>query len=106
MCSAALSYRGRADLTLTYGAAPGLGHSAERPGVEVVVSRHAADAPVSVLVDRQLGAALLLAPGVSRATLVLPDGTVLAGQVQAIAGSGDYFEICTGAQCDPGERYA
>ena len=105
MNGGALSYRGRADLTLTYGAAPGLGRSAERPGVEVVVSRHAAGAPLSVLVDRHLGAALL-APGVTRATLLLPDGTVLAGQVQAIAGSGDYFEICAGAQCDPGERYA
>lgn len=101
-----LSYRGPADLTMTYGAARGLGRSAERPGVEVAVSRHAAGAPVSVLVDRQLGAALLLAPGVIRATLVLPDGTVLAGLVQAIAGSGDYFGNCAGAQCDTGERYA
>jgi len=88
-----LSYRGWADLTLTYGTAPGLGRSAERPGVDVVVSRSSAGAPVSVLVDRQLGVALLLATGVSRATLVLPDGTVLAGAVQGVAESGDYFEI-------------
>lgn len=101
----ALSYRGPADLTLTYGAAPGLGCSAERPGVEVVVSRHAAGAPVSVLVDRQLGAALL-APGVTRATLVLSDGTVLAGAVQAIAESGDYFEIAAVSQATQGARYA
>lgn len=106
MDGGALSYRGRADLTLTYGAAPGLGRSAERPGVEVVVSRPSVGAPVSVLVDRHLGVALLLTPGVTRATLVLPNGTVLAGQVQAIAGSGDYFEMCAGAQCDRGERDA
>ncbi|MEJ8664509.1 MULTISPECIES: hypothetical protein [Pseudomonas] len=106
ICSAALSYRGLADLILTYGAAPGLGRSAERPGVEVVVSRPSVGAPVSVLVDRQLGAALLLAPSVSRATLVLPDGTVLAGLVQAIDSGGDYFEIFTGSQGGTGERYA
>ncbi|MCI1036941.1 hypothetical protein [Pseudomonas putida] len=104
--SGALSYRGPADLTVNYGGAPGLSRSAERAGVEVVVSRPSAGAPVSVLVDRQLGATLLLAPGVTRATLVLPDGTVLVGLVQAIAGSGDYFEICAGAQCDTGELYA
>ena len=57
---------------------------APRPGVDVVVSRPSVGAPVSVLVDRQLGVALLLAPGVSRATLVLPDGTVLAGEVQGL----------------------
>lgn len=106
MSIGALSYRGRADLTLTYGAAPGLGRTTERPGVSVVVSRHAAGAPVSVLVDRTLGVALLLAPGISRATLALPDGTVLAGPVQAIAESGDYFEIAVGSPGDPGERYA
>ncbi len=94
MSAGALAYRGPADLTLTYGAAaPGLGRSAERLGVDVVVSRHAAGAPTSVLVDCRLGVALLLAPGDSRATLVLPDGTVLAGAVQAVAESGDYFEI-------------
>ncbi|MEX7554456.1 hypothetical protein [Pseudomonas monteilii] len=106
MMAAALSYRGPADLTLTYGAEPGLGRSAERSGIEVVVSRHAAGAPVSVLVDSQLGAALLLPSGVTRATLVLPDGTVLAGQVQAVAGSGDYFEIAAGSHGDTGARYA
>lgn len=106
MSGGAFSYRGRADLTLTYGEAPGLGRHAERPGVEVVVSRPSAGSPVSVLVDRQLGVALLLAPGVTRATLVLPDGTVLAGPVQGIAESGDYFEIAAGSHCDTGERYA
>lgn len=30
-----------------------------------------------------------LAPGVTRASLVLPEGAVLAGQVQSIAGSGE-----------------
>lgn len=101
-----LSYRGLADLTLTYGAAPGLGRCVERPGVSVVVSRHAAGAPVSVLVDRTLGVALLLGPAITRATLALPDGTVLAGPVQAIADSGDYFEIAAGSQGDTGARYA
>lgn len=56
MCWAAIPwetvYRGPADLTLTYGAAPGLGRSAECPGIAVVVSRHPAGAPVSVMVDR------------------------------------------------------
>ncbi|MEG8202420.1 MULTISPECIES: hypothetical protein [unclassified Pseudomonas] len=84
MSSAALSYRGPADLTLTYGAAPGLGRSAERPGVDVVVSRPSADAPVSVL----------------------PDGTVLAGAVQGIAESGDYFETAAVSQSTQGNRYA
>lgn len=79
MNAGTLSHRRPADLTLTYDTPPGLGRTAERRDVEVVVSRHAACAPVSVLVDRQLGVALLLAPGVSRATLVLPDDTVLAG---------------------------
>lgn len=106
MTTGPMSYRGLADLTLISGAAPGLGGSAEHPGVDVVVSRPSAGAPLSVLVDRQLGAALLQAPGVTRATLVLPDGTVLAGPVQAIDSSGDYFEICAGSQCDTGERYA
>lgn len=102
--SEALSYRGQADLTLTYGAAPGLGCIAERPGVDVVVSRHAAAAPVSVLVDRQLGG-LLLGPAISWATLTLPDGTVLAGPVQAIAESGDYFEIVAVSNATQGEHY-
>ncbi|MFG0682852.1 hypothetical protein ACF8GB_20380 [Pseudomonas sp. xss_4] len=106
MTSAALSYRGPADLTLTYDAAPGLGRTTERPGVDVVVSRPSAGAPVSVLVDRQLGVALLLAPGVGRATLVLPDGTVLAGAVQGVAESGDYFEIAAVSQSTQGNRYA
>lgn len=106
MSAGALAYRGRADLTLTYGAAPGLGRRAERPGVDVVVSRHAAGAPTSVLVDCQLGVALLLAPVVSRATLVLPDGIVLAGAVQAVAESGDYFEIAAVSHATQGNRYA
>ncbi|MCE1004523.1 hypothetical protein [Pseudomonas sp. NMI1173_11] len=70
------------------------------------MSRPSAGAPMSVLIDRQLGAALLMAPGVTRATLVLPDGTVLAGPVQAIDSSGDYFEIVTGSPATPEERYA
>lgn len=106
MSAGALSYRGPADLTLTYGAAAGLGPSAERPGVDVVVSRPSGGAPVSVLVDRPLGVALLLAPGVSRATLVLPDGTVLAGAVQGISESGDYFEIAAVSHATQGNRYA
>lgn len=83
MTTGALSYRRPADLTLTYGAAPGLGRNAERPGV-----------------------ALLLAPGVTRATLVLPDGTVLAGAVQGVAESGDYFEIAAVSPATQGNRYA
>ena len=102
----ALSYRGPADLTLTYGAAPGLSRSAERPGVAVVVSRPSAGAPVAVLVERSLGVALLQAPGLTRATLALPDGTVLAGPVQVFADSPDYFEIAAVSQGDPGARYA
>lgn len=53
MTTGPMSYRGLADLTLISGAAPGLGRSAERPGVDVVVSRPSAGAPLSVLVDCQ-----------------------------------------------------
>ncbi|WP_280044021.1 hypothetical protein [Pseudomonas sp. Hg5Tf] len=102
MSAGVLSYRGRADLTLVYGEAPGLSRTFERPGVEVVVTRHSATAPVSVLLDRQLGAALLLGPAISRAALALADGTALSGPVQEIAASGDYFEIAAVSQASQG----
>ncbi|AHZ78326.1 MULTISPECIES: hypothetical protein [Pseudomonas] len=70
------------------------------------MSRPSVGGPVSVLVDRQLGVALLLAPGVGLATLVLPDGTVLAGAVQAVAESGDYFEIAAVSHAIQGNCYA
>ena len=102
-----LSYRGPADLTLVYGRAPGLGHTAERPGVDVVVSRHAAGAPVSVLVGRNLGVDLLKGFDLTRAVVALPDGTVLEGAVQAVSAGGDAFEIvAAGSHATPGERYA
>lgn len=88
-----LSYRGPADLTLIYGLAPGLGRTAEHPRVEVVVSRHTSAAPVSVLVGRSIGVDLLKGFDLTRAVIVLPDGTVFEGPVQGISGSGDYFEI-------------
>ncbi|MDT3750464.1 hypothetical protein [Pseudomonas kurunegalensis] len=100
-----LSYRGPADLTLIYGEPGELGCTLERPGIEVVVSQHAATAPVSVLVNRHLGVDLLK-PMLSRAAVALPDGTVLSGQVLEVSATGDYFEMAAGAQCDTGERYA
>lgn len=107
MSNGALSYRGLADLTLVYGQAPGLGRTAERPGIEVVVSRASAAAPVAVLINRQLiGVDLLKCPTLTRASLVLPDGTVLAGAVQEIHEAGDYFEIAAGSTATQGERYA
>ena len=90
--SESLTYRGAADLTLTYGEPGELGCTLERPNIEVVVSRHAATAPVSVLVNRYLGIDLLK-PMLSRATVALPDGTVLAGRVLEVSDTGDYFEI-------------
>lgn len=87
-----LSYRGPADLTLIYGEPGEMGRTVERPRIEVVVSQHAATAPVSVLVNRHLGVALLK-PMLSRAAVALPDGTVLTGRVLAVSESGDYFEI-------------
>lgn len=102
----ALSYRGPADLTLTYGVVPGLGRIAERTGIEVVISRRAAGAPVSVLVGRHLGVDLLKGPAISRAVVALPDGTVLEGPVQAISPTGDYFEISAVSHATQGNRYA
>lgn len=102
----ALSYRGPADLTLTYGVAPGLGRTAERTGVEVVLRRPGAGAPVSVKVGRHLGVDLLKGFDLTRVVVALPDGTVLEGAVQAVSGSGDSFEIAAVSPCDTGERYA
>ncbi|MDH1401241.1 hypothetical protein N5D79_08445 [Pseudomonas sp. GD03817] len=101
-----LSYHGPADLTLTYGTSPGLGRTAERPGVEVVVRRPSAGAPVSVKVGRYLGVDLLKGFDLTRAVVALPDGTVLEGAVQAVSGSGDSFEIAAVSQPTQGERYA
>lgn len=100
--SESLSYRGPADLTLIYGEPGGLGGTAKRPRIEVVVSRHAAMAPVSVLVNRHLGVDLLK-PLLSRATVALPDGTVLAGRVLAVSEEGDYFEIAAGSPASQGK---
>ncbi len=104
MSSAALSYRGPAKLTLTYGATPGLSRISERPSIEVVVSRPAQDAPISVLLDRHMGVAMLLAPGVTHVSLALPNGSVLAGAVQEISESGDYFEICAVSHATQGSH--
>ena len=102
-----LSYHGQADLNLVYGQAPGLVHTRERPGVEVVVSRHDPRAPVSVLIDPRLGLTECDGLILRRAVLALLDGTVLTGPVQAINAVGDYFEIvAAGSQGDTGERYA
>ncbi|QJC78973.1 hypothetical protein [Pseudomonas umsongensis] len=101
-----LSYRGLADLTLIFGETSELGCTVERRGVDVVVSRHSAGAPVSVLVDRQLGAALFEAQGIRRAALVLSDGTVFAGRVLEVAETGDYFEIAAGSLASQVGRYA
>lgn len=87
-----LTYRGPADLTLAYGEPGELGGTLERPGIEVVVSRHADTAPISVLVNRHLGVDLLK-PMLSRAAVALPDGTVLGGRVLDVSETGDYFEI-------------
>lgn len=91
-----LSYRGPADLTLIYGEPGQLGGTFERPRIEVVVSQHAPTAPVSVLVNRQLGVDLLK-PMLSRAAVALPDGTVLAGRVLEVSETGDYFEMAAGS---------
>lgn len=96
-----LTYRGAADLTLTYGEPGELGGTVKRPNIEVVVNRHAATAPVSVLVNRHLGVDLLK-PMLSRAAVALPDGTVLAGRVLEVSDTGDYFEIAAGAPATQG----
>lgn len=107
MSNGALSYRGPADLTLVYGQAQGLGRTVERPGIEVVVSRVDAAAPVAVLLDPQaLGVNRLDDPAVTRASLVLPDGTVLAGVVREAQEAGDYFEIAAVSPATQGNRYA
>lgn len=110
MSNGALSYRGPADLTLVYGQAQGLGRTVERPGIELVVSRVHASVPVAVLLNPQaLGANRLDDPAVTRVSLVLPDGTVLAGVVQEVDAAGDYFEIAAvspATQRKEDERYA
>lgn len=100
-----LSYRGAADIILTYGEPGQLGCTVERPQVDVVVTRHAATAPVSVLVNRHLGVDLLK-PMLSRAVIMLANGTVFAGRVQEVSLTGDYFEIATGTQLGEENRYA
>lgn len=51
--SAVLYHRDPNDLTLNYCKVVGLGCTVERPGIEVVVSRHSTAAPVSVSICRQ-----------------------------------------------------
>jgi len=97
-----LSYRGPADVTLIYGEPGELGGTVQRPRIEVVVNQHAPTAPVSVLVNRHLGVDLLK-PMLSRATVALPDGTVLAGRVLEVSGTGDYFEIAAVSPATQGD---
>ena len=75
----ALSYQGPADLVLRYGEVPGLSRTAERPGVELGVSRPAPGQPAMVLVGP--GLHLDLAKGPTSARLELPSGMVIAGRV-------------------------
>lgn len=97
------SYRGSADLTLIYGEPGQLSCTLERPRVEIVVNQYTSTAPVSVLVNRHLGVDLLK-PMLSRATVALPDGTVLAGQVREVSDTGDYFEIAAGSHATQGSQ--
>lgn len=103
MSCGALTYRGLADLILTYGRAPGLGRTAERAGIEVVLSRQSDAAPLAVRVGRQLGVDLLKGFDLTRAQVLLPDGRLFAGAVQAISPQGDYFELSAVSHCDTGE---
>lgn len=100
MSAGALTYRGLADLIITYGEASGLGRTVERPGIEVVLSRTSPSVPVSVLVD-PLGADLLKAPGVTRAQVLLPDGRLFVGAVGEVSELGDYFELSAVSPAHP-----
>lgn len=102
MSAGALTYRGLADLIITYGQAPG--RTVERRGIEVVLSQVSASVPVSVLVDGQLGADLLKVPDVTRAQVLLPDGRLFVGAVTEVSELGDYFELSAVSHGAPGER--
>lgn len=93
MNDGSLCYRGEADLIFTYYEAPGLSGVAERGGVDVVLSRVGLTAPVSVLIDPHLGAELFRHPGLTRVSVLLPDGQFFAGSIEAISPEGDYFEL-------------
>lgn len=94
MNDGSLSYRGQADFTFTYYQAPGLSRVvAQRGGLDVVVSRVGLTAPISVLIDPHLGAELFRHPGLTRVSVLLPDGQLLAGRVEAISPESDYFEV-------------
>ncbi|MGY2224143.1 hypothetical protein ACW9IK_15770 [Pseudomonas gingeri] len=88
-----LAYRGLADITLVFGEAPGLGRTAEWPGINVVLERSGASSPISVEVGSQLGVDLLKGPTISRVIVKLSDGTVHSGTMRMIGASGQYFEM-------------
>lgn len=94
------SYCGRADLILVYDQAAGV--VIERPRIQVVLNRVGAVAPVEVLLDRRWGVAQRNGLPLRRAVVVLLNGTVLSGPVQAVDESGEYFEIVAGAYTTQG----
>ncbi|MBA6068079.1 hypothetical protein [Pseudomonas mosselii] len=87
----ALSYHGPVDLLLCYGEVPGLSRTAERPGVELGVSRPAPGEPAMVLVGPGLQLDLAKAP--TSARLQLPDGTVIAGRISQADCHADTFLV-------------
>lgn len=102
MNNGSLSYRGQADLTFTYYQAPGLSRVVvERGGVDLVLSRIGVNAPLSVLIDRYLGAELFRHPGPIRVSVLLPDGQLFAGGIAAISPECDYFEVAAAPSSDP-----
>lgn len=103
MSTGLLSYCGLADLTLVYDQAAGL--VIERPGIRLVVNRASSGAPISVLLDRRWGVGQCDGLPLRRAVVVLLDGTVLSGPVQALDGGGDYFEIAAGAYTNEGKGH-
>ncbi|MCE1010096.1 MULTISPECIES: hypothetical protein [Pseudomonas putida group] len=103
MNDGSLSYRGQADLTFTYYQTPGLSRVvSERGGVDVVLSRVGLTAPVSVLIDPHLGAELFRHPGLTRVSVLLPDGQLFAGSIEAISPEADYFEVVAALSSNTG----
>lgn len=81
---------GKVELTLTYGKPGELGRTSEPQKYSVLMQRMHSCYSFTVT-PLEVGVALLKAPGVSRARVRLPDGTVIEGTVRCV--QHNYFEL-------------